>query len=271
MNGAKNMIGIRRNDSEKKFALCLSLLLVTAMFSGCGASPSSNHSNAGSGKKHLEENTETTLSNETEGSENMGSNSTAKNLVVYFSMPETTEPENMSREEEYSTVVIDGEVLGNTQYVAYIIAENTGADIFRIEPVTPYPLVHSELENFAQKEQSDNFRPEIAGTVEDIDQYDTILLGFPNWYYDMPMIMYSFLDQYNLTGKTVVPFVTSGGSGFSDAISTIKDMEPDADVVTDGLSISRNVVQDSEAARCPLPDISHIAHTADWGLPPHHL
>ncbi len=271
MNGAKNMIGIRRNDSEKKFALCLSLLLVTAMFSGCGASPSSNHSNAGSGKKQSEENTETTLSNETEGSENMGSNSTAKNLVVYFSMPETTEPENMSREEELSTVVIDGEVLGNTQYVAYIIAENTGADIFRIEPVTPYPLVHSELENFAQKEQSDNFRPEIAGTVEDIDQYDTILLGFPNWYYDMPMIMYSFLDQYNLTGKTVVPFVTSGGSGFSDAISTIKDMEPDADVVTDGLSISRNVVQDSEAARCPLPDISHIAHTADWGLPPHHL
>ena len=265
------MIGIRRNDSEKKFALCLSLLLVTAMFSGCGASPSSNHSNAGSGKKQSEENTETTLSNETEGSENMGSNSTAKNLVVYFSMPETTEPENMSREEELSTVVIDGEVLGNTQYVAYIIAENTGADIFRIEPVTPYPLVHSELENFAQKEQSDNFRPEIAGTVEDIDQYDTILLGFPNWYYDMPMIMYSFLDQYNLTGKTVVPFVTSGGSGFSDAISTIKDMEPDADVVTDGLSISRNVVQDSEAARCPLPDISHIAHTADWGLPPHHL
>ena len=218
-----------------------------------------------------EENAETTLSNETEDSENMDSNSTAKSLVVYFSMPETTEPENMSREEEYSTVVIDGEVLGNTQYVAYIIAENTGADIFRIEPVTPYPLVHSELENFAQKEQSDNFRPEIAGTVEDIDQYDTILLGFPNCYYDMPMIMYSFLDQYNLTGKTVVPFVTSGGSGFSDAISTIKDMEPDADVVTDGLSISRNVVQDSEAARCPLPDISHIAHTADWGLPPHHL
>ena len=70
---------------------------------------------------------------------------------------------------------------------------------------------------------------------------------FPNWYYDMPMIMYSFLDQYDLTGKTVVPFVTSGGSGFSDAISTIKDMEPEADVVTDGLSISRNVVQDSES------------------------
>ena len=230
---------------KKLFGLCLSFLLVTAMFSGCGASPTGNNPAAGSGKQQSKENTETTFSNETEDTENMGSNSTAKNLVVYFSMPETTEPENMSREEEYSTVVIDGEVLGNTQYVAYIIAENTRADIFRIEPVTPYPLDHSELENIAQKEQSDNFRPEIAGTVEDLDQYDTIFLGFPNWYYDMPMIMYSFLDQYNLAGKTVVPFVTSGGSGFSDAISTIKDMEPEADVVTDGLSISRNVVQDS--------------------------
>ena len=105
---------------------------------------------------------------------------------------------------------------------------------------------NSELEDIAQKEQSENFRSEIAGTVENIEQYDTIFFGFPNWYYDMPMIMYSFLDQYDLTGKTVVPFVTSGGSGFSDAISTIKDMEPEADVVTDGLSISRNVVQDSE-------------------------
>ena len=229
------------------FVLCLSLLLAAVMLSGCGTSPSGSNSAAGSGKQQLEENTETTLSNETEDSENMSFNSKAKNLVVYFSMPETTEPENMSREEELSTVVIDGEVLGNTQYVAYIIAENTGADIFRIESVTPYPLDHSELEDIAQKEQSENFRPEIAGTVENIGQYDIIFFGFPNWYYDMPMIMYSFLDQYDLAGKTVVPFVTSGGSGFSDAISTIKDMEPDADVVTDGLSISRNVVQDSES------------------------
>ena len=162
---------------KKLFALCLSLLFLSAMFSGCGASPSSNNPAAGSGKQQSEENTETTLSNETEDSENMDANSTAKSLVVYFSMPETTEPENMSREEELSTVIIDGEVLGNTQYVAYIIAENTGADIFRIEPVTPYPLDHSELEDIAQKEQSENFRPEIAGTVENIEQYDIIFFG----------------------------------------------------------------------------------------------
>ena len=164
---------------KKIFCLCLSLLLVAVMLSGCETSPSGNNPDARSGKQQLEENAETTLSNETEDSENMDSNSTAESLVVYFSMPETTEPENMSREEELSTVVIDGEVLGNTQYVAHIIAENTRADIFWIEPVTPYPLDHSELETIAQKEQSDNFRPEIAGTVEDIDQYDTIFLVSP--------------------------------------------------------------------------------------------
>lgn len=69
---------------------------------------------------------------------------------------------------------------------------------------------------------------------------------YPNWYADMPRIIYSFLDQYDLSGKTIVPFVTSGGSGFSNTISTIADLEPDAEVITDGLSISRNVVQDAE-------------------------
>lgn len=239
---------------KKIFSLCLALLITTAVLSGCGASPSGNDAAVESNKQKSTEtdnqqsadNAEPTNRNETEDSNNMDANATAKNLVVYFSMPETTDPDNMSREEELSTVVIDGEVLGNTQYVAYVIEQNTGADVFRIEPVTPYPLDHSELEDIAQKEQQENARPEIAGTVENIGQYDTVFFGFPNWYFDMPQIMYSFLNQYDLSGKTIVPFVTSGGSGFSNAISEIEEMEPDANVITDGLSISRNKVQDSE-------------------------
>lgn len=231
---------------KKLFSLCLSLLLTITIFSSCKASPSSNGASTKSSNQQSAENAKTTIPNKMEASNNMDSNSTAKNLVVYFSMPETTDPNNMSREEELSTVVIEGKVLGNTQYVAYVIEQNTGADIFRIEPVTPYPLDHSELEDIAQKEQQEKARPEIAGIVENMEQYDTVFFGFPNWYYDMPQIMYSFLDQYDLSGKTIVPFVTSGGSGFSNAISAIKQMEPDADVITNGLSISRSVVQDSE-------------------------
>ena len=91
---------------KKLFGLCLSMLLVTAIFSGCGASPSSNHPAAGSGKKQAEENTETTLSNETEESENMDSNTAAKNLVVYFSMPEAIN--TIKEMEPDADVVADG-------------------------------------------------------------------------------------------------------------------------------------------------------------------
>lgn len=227
---------------RKLFILCMLVTLSICIFCGCSAN-SGKDNPAEPSTAPSESIKETTIADQTE---NTSSGETSKKLVVYFSMPETTDPDNMSREEELSTVVINGEVLGNTQYVAYIIQQNTGADIFRIEPVTPYPLDHSELEDIAQREQQENARPEIAGVVENIDQYDTVFFGFPNWYYDMPMIMYSFLDQYDLSGKTIVPFVTSGGSGFSDAISTIIEMEPDATVITDGLSISRNVVQDAE-------------------------
>ena len=171
--------------------------------------------------------------------------SDSKTLVVYFSMPETTEPDNMTEEDDNSTVVIDGEVLGNTQYMAYVIAENTGADIFRIEPETPYPTDHDTLVDLAAEEQDNNARPAIKDQIENIADYDTVFLGYPNWWGDMPMILYSFLEQYDLSGKTVIPFNTHGGSGFSNTIGTIRSMEPGADVL-DGLSISRNHIQDAE-------------------------
>lgn len=169
----------------------------------------------------------------------------SKTLVVYFSQPETTKAENMTQEEDNSTVVIDGEVLGNTQYMAYVIAENTKADIFRIEPETPYPTDHRTLVDLAADEQDKKARPAIKETIENLDDYDVIFLGYPNWWGDMPMILYTFLECYDLSGKTVIPFNTHGGSGFSDTIDTIRALQPDAEVV-DGLSISRNRIQDAE-------------------------
>lgn len=169
-----------------------------------------------------------------------------KTLVVYFSLPETDNPKDMTREEENSTVVIDGEVLGNTQYVAYIIQENTGADIFRIEPETPYPLNHTTLVNQAKDEQNRKFRPAIKTQVENMDQYEKIFLGYPNWWGDMPMILYTFLEEYDLSGKTIIPFNTHGGSGFSNTIRTIAELEPKATVNKDGYTVSRNNVQEAE-------------------------
>lgn len=161
-------------------------------------------------------------------------------------MPETKNLENMSEEEANSTVVIDGEVLGNTQYVANVIQEQTGGDIYRIEPKTPYPTKHATLIDFAKTEQSNNERPEIKDFIQDITQYDTVFIGYPIWWSDMPMILYSFLDTYDFSGKRIIPFSTHGGSGFANTIKTITELEANANVLQDGFTISRDDVQNAE-------------------------
>ena len=167
-----------------------------------------------------------------------------KPLIVYFSMPETDNPLHMTREEENSTVVVNGKVLGNTQYVAMLIRQKTGGSLFRLEPVTPYPREHRALVSLAEKEQAGNIRPEIAG-APDLTASDTIFLGYPNWWADMPMILYTFLEQQELSGKTIIPFCTHGGSGFSRTIQTIQEKQPGADVRRTGYALYR---QNMEAA-----------------------
>lgn len=190
----------------------------------------------------------TTVASERSGTPATDASATGnKSLVVYFSMPETTSPDNMTTEEENSTVVINGEVLGNTQYVAGIIQRNTGADMFRIEAKTPYPTSHEALVDLAKEEQNNNARPELNATIENLDQYDTIFIGYPNWWGDMPMILYTFFDEHDFSGKTIIPFNTHGGSSFSGTISTIAKLEPNATVHENGFSVSRNQVQDAEA------------------------
>lgn len=139
-----------------------------------------------------------------------------------------------------------GHVLGNTQYVAAVIQEETGADIFRIEPAQPYPTDHDTLVELAAAEQEEAARPAILGRIEDIGQYDTIYLGYPTWWSDLPMILYTFLEEYDLSGKTIIPFNTHGGSGFAGTISTIAGLQPQAEVLEDGFTVSRNDVQDAE-------------------------
>ena len=174
-------------------------------------------------------------------------NQEARSLVVYFSMPETDDAENMTEEEDNSVVVMDGEVLGNTQYMANVIAEHTDSDIFRIEPETPYPTDHETLVDIASEEQEENARPAIDGNIGNLDDYDVIYVGYPIWWSDMPMILYTFFDEYDLSGKTIVPFGTHGGSGFAGTIDAIAELEPNANVIEDGLTISRDDIEDAES------------------------
>lgn len=135
---------------------------------------------------------------------------------------------------------------GNTEEMATYIQEQTGGDLYEIQPVTPYPEDYNECGDVALEERDNNARPEIQDLSADLSGYDTLFIGYPNWNADLPMPLYTFLEEYDLSGKTIIPFTTHGGSGFSRTIDTIAELEPDAQVEEDGLAISRNAVPDAE-------------------------
>lgn len=188
-----------------------------------------------------EESTETETEQSTEGTaeaESSEAGAQSSLLVAYFSYAENAAlPDNVDASASASIQPWNGALTGNTGVVADMIAQATGADLFSIRTVEQYPDTYDATIDQGQQEQSDGARPELATHLENLDSYDTIFLGFPNWWGDMPMAVYTFLDEVDLSGKTVIPFVTSGGSGFSNTISTIQQMEPQA-TVQEGLSIS---------------------------------
>ena len=136
---------------------------------------------------------------------------------------------------------------GNTENVANSIAARTGTDIFKIVPAEPYTNDYDELLDIATKEKQDGARPEIADTIENFEQYDVVYVGCPNWWSDMPMILYTFFDSYDFYGKTIAPFCTSGGSGLSGTVNSIKELEPEAEVL-DGLHIGDSASSDPDGA-----------------------
>lgn len=166
-------------------------------------------------------------------------------LIAYFSVPEDVDTTGVDAVSGASIVISDGEKLGNTQYVAELIQGTIGGDLFRIETVAPYPLDHEPLVDQASEEKAAAVRPELSAQVEDFEQYDVVLLGYPNWWADLPMPVYSFLESYDFGAKTIIPFITHGGSRASRTVETIAELQPDASVYDNALVLSRNDVASS--------------------------
>ncbi len=126
--------------------------------------------------------------------------------------------------------------MGNTQIVANYIAQHTGAELFAIEPIEAYPLDAYETLDVAQGEYAQNARPALKTQVEQMDAYDTIYLCYPIWYGTMPMPVFTFLEAYDFTGKTIIPISTHDGSGLGSSKRDIQSLCPNATVL-DGLAI----------------------------------
>ena len=168
-------------------------------------------------------------------------------LIAYFTVPEDIDTNGIDADSGASVVVKDEEVLGNMEYMALTIQDAIGGDLFRIETKEAYPLDHEPLVDQAAEEQDENARPELAAHIENPEQYDTILLGYPNWWGDMPMAVYTFIEKHDWNGKTVVPFCTHEGSGLSDTENDIRKAAHGA-AVTKGLAIHGSHVDEAKSA-----------------------
>lgn len=163
-------------------------------------------------------------------------------LIAYFTAAENSGVDAVA---SASYTTLDGEAVGRVQALAERIQQNVGGDLFSIRTSVVYPADGGELIDYAAQEQEENARPELTTHIENLDGYDTIFIGYPNWWADLPMAVYSFLDEYDFSGKTIIPFNVHNGSRFSRTIQTIQELEPDATVVEDGFTVSEQTVAEA--------------------------
>lgn len=180
--------------------------------------------------------------NESADSESADSGNEGSILIAYFSAAENSGVDAVS---SASYSMVNGEAVGRLSAVANMIQSETGGDLFSIQTSVVYPADGGDLIEYAAQEQDENARPELTSHIEDPDQYDTVFIGFPTWWYDMPQVLYSFFDEYDFSGKTIIPFNVHNGSRFSGTIETIQELEPDATVMTDGFTVNERDVPDA--------------------------
>lgn len=166
----------------------------------------------------------------------------------YFSTP-LTDSESHDADSGASIVMSGDGIFGNVQWAAQFVAIAAGAYLLRIETTTPYPT-DDAIFDYALQEQNQNARPEIrlvaadGSTVDSLDAYSTVLVGYPIWWYELPMPLYTFFEEYDLAGKNIGLFVVHGGSGMSGTVQDVEGLQPDAQVNENGLSINRRNVAD---------------------------
>lgn len=222
---------MRMHKNISRILPCLLAVTMTLPLAACGRTDHSQNTQA-----ERQESAQTSAAHADSGA------GTGKILIAYFTAAENSGVDAVSSA-SYTTV--NGTAVGRLRAVADMIQENTGGDLFSIQTDVVYPADGGELIEYAAEEQERDARPELTSQIEGLDQYEIVFVGFPTWWYDMPQALYSFFDAYDFSGKTIIPFNVHNGSRFSGTISTIKELEPDADVVGNGFTVSERDVADA--------------------------
>lgn len=228
----------------KKHFLVMVLTMVTLLaLTSCG-----NSSQEDSGNTNAAISQGNSAGNQTDAGKGNGSGAAVpkdgKVLVAYFAVAENSDVDAIS---SASVSDVNGEKKGRMTALAEMIQEKTGGELFSIKTSVKYPGDGGKLIEYAQKEQDDDVRPELTSHIDNLDDYSVIFIGFPTWWYDLPQILYSFFDEYDFSGKTIIPFNSHNGSQFSGTIETIQELEPDAIVVTDGFTVNERDVPEAKS------------------------
>ena len=144
-----------------------------------------------------------------------------------------------------SLKIEDGTGYGHAELLALAAQEVTGGDIFPIKVDDLYPETYGGAFDRHHRETGTSIRPELTEHLESIENYDTVIIIYPNWLSSMPVPVLSFLEEYDFSGKTIIPFNVHNGSRFSGTIETIQSLEPDAEVITDGFTVSERDVAEA--------------------------
>ena len=160
----------------------------------------------------------------------------AKILIAYYSR----------KGQNYVNGAIKNLAKGNTEIVAEFIQKAIGGDLFEIDTVKDYPVDYTECTEVAKVELHEKSRPELKNYLQNIDEYDTIFLGYPCWWGVPPMAVATFLEHYNFSGKKIITFTTHEGSGFGGSTSWLKKICPTAEIVQ-GIAIHGAAAKNSEA------------------------
>ncbi len=151
-------------------------------------------------------------------------------------MRERPSPEKRGDGEDFWAAGFCRGVFGTTRGIAGEVRKQSGGDLFEIEPVREYSSDYNTVLNEAQRDQRENARPKLKGRVENFGQYDVILLGYPNWWASVPAPVASFLESYDFSGRTIIPFCSHGGGRLGQSVTAIGKLAPNA-VISTPLSV----------------------------------
>ena len=226
---------------KRIISLILSAVLALSL-SACG---NGNNENADiSVQQTLAENTSAENNSQSESNEDTtGEKSDTNILIAYFTAAENSGVDAVS---SASYSMVNGEPVGRLRAIANMIQAKTGGELFSIQTSVIYPTDGGELIEYAAEEQANDARPELTSHIDDLEQYNVIFVGYPNWWADLPRVMYSFFDEYDFSGKTIIPFNVHNGSRLSRTVETIAELEPEAAVETNAFTISEHNVPEAD-------------------------